>query len=578
MGAFFLALKKPGHEDSIHKAEVCLSKQGFAEPRKIDTPDFSLRVYDKQESAQDNFYYLDDKNFSFSNGLFFYKGLTALPALEKLLQDFDRENIDWSEIYGNFLVCVRKNGTTTLLTDRLGVYHVYHDESLSFFSNSFLALCECADRLSINKQSVYEYAFEGAVFNNRTLFREIATLGGDFLVDIHHGRAELNKLEQPIPLEIQQGDFAFHVGNNIDALRKYFSILERNFGNNIGTALSAGYDTRLLLALCREQESTPYLYVYGKDQSADVKIAKLISEKEGLALEHIDKSKKPMLSKNEFAQTIENNFWFFDGYPPDSFFDDGSDLKTRHERYSRDLLILNGGGGGIYRNFNHIPNHRYSNRQYLWMLYSQFDPEFCTPEFDSEEYYNNLGDAIHSSLGHDRNVLERNEIEALFIRLRFRYWLGRNTSINLRLGQALTPFVDRNITLQSNVIPVKYKSHGYFQASLIKEASAELAQYPSEYGHDFYSQVPLKRKIKDLGTYLRPPLVRRLSYRVKHRIRGKFARSYYLDADYLEQFMDPTLPHASQFLLTEKFSDELMFKRACSFEYLVQQYRNKITT
>ena len=53
---------------------------------------------------------------------------------------------------------------------------------------------------------------------------------------------------------------------------------------------------------------------------------------------------------------------------------------------------------------------------------------------------------------------------------------------------------------------------------MIRQADPTLATYPSDYGFDFAQDPPLGARLKDRLTYARPPALRRLSYRIQHRM------------------------------------------------------------
>ena len=95
----------------------------------------------------------------------------------------------------------------------------------------------------------------------------------------------------------------------------------------------------------------PYLYVYGTDESADVRVAKTVAAGEGIALDHRNRAIRSKMEPDEYRGMLENQYFVCDGMTNVGIFDSGQTLATRLERVSKAKLQLNGGGGEIYRNF-----------------------------------------------------------------------------------------------------------------------------------------------------------------------------------------------------------------------------------
>jgi asparagine synthase (glutamine-hydrolysing) len=235
--------------------------------------------------------------------------------------------------------------------------------------------------------------------------------------------------------------------------------------------------------------------------------------------------------------------------------------------------MLNGGGGTIFRNPYYLLNYRFSVRQFLWSFYNRYDPLMCTNSFSELAYLEELGRRISGVLGQERTGFSRTEIELLYVYVRCRYWMGRNNSINNRLSWTLTPFVDYAIVRDSITIPIAYKNHGRLEAALIRTINPALAHYPSAYGHDFSSEPPLSRVIKDYSTFLRPSFLRRYTYRIRNRW-GSWRKThpYYLGVNYLRTVVDVDFPYMSGFFYIDRINEPGAYNRCCTLEYLFQHY------
>jgi asparagine synthase (glutamine-hydrolysing) len=353
-------------------------------------------------------------------------------------------------------------------------------------------------------------------------------------------------------------------------LRQSYKTIVSCFSGRIDTALSGGYDSRLTLALLHEQNETPKVHVYGKQNDSDVQVALKIDNGESLQLHHIDKSKSKKITIDEFSEIVHQNYLNFDGCPSDGIFDTGQDLATRKSRCSNGELMLNGGGGEVFRNFFYLLNKNYSIKQFLWCFYSRYDPLVCTTQFHEKTYLNKFSSKVNATLGLKAERFQRAHIELLYPIFRCRYWMGKNNSINNKFGYALTPFVDYNIVKDAIRIPLKYKNHGILEGRLIKNISKKLASYPSAYGYNFLDDPPLISRLKDLATYIRPAILRKYSYRIQMRNK-KIDLPYYLEQSYLDIIFNTQFKYMSEFFNINSINDNMQFKRICTLEYLFNQ-------
>lgn len=62
-------------------------------------------------------------------------------------------------------------------------------------------------------------------------------------------------------------------------------------------------------------------------------------------------------------------------------------------------------------------------------------------------------------------------------------------------------------------IPVRFKNYGRFEARLIERLDSSTASYSSGYGYRFCDPPPLSHRAKSWLTLVRPPWLRRYSYR-----------------------------------------------------------------
>lgn len=299
-------------------------------------------------------------------------------------------------------------------------------------------------------------------------------------------------------------------------LDRYFHIIAQVFGDRVCCALSGGYDSRLMLACMRRHGIRPRVFVYGHVAEADVSLAIEIARREGFPLAVIDKNHQPTIRPEDFAVTVRRNFLAQDVCSWAGIFQNNAEIFESARRVHGNAIAFNGGGGEIFRNFFYLLDRQFSVRELLWSFYSRFNPLICTQVFDREDYYQGLERKIADLLGTDDPLLARPTVEWLYHCFRCRAWDGSVDSLCSRYGFTAMPYLERSITEHASALRLSWKNHGAYEAELIQRVDHRLARYSSVYGHDFDSQPPLFRRIADYATYLRPPLLRRHTYRLRH--------------------------------------------------------------
>ena len=120
-------------------------------------------------------------------------------------------------------------------------------------------------------------------------------------------------------------------------------------------------------------------------------------------------------------------------------------------------------------------------------------------------------------------------------------------------------------------VPLRIKNFGRFEARLIRAINPRLAAYQTVYGHGLATEPPLKRILKDLKTYARPPIVRRFTYRLKHC--RPVARPYWLSDDYVGRVLDLEFPYARRLFDVARVCDNEQYNRICTLELLFERYQ-----
>jgi hypothetical protein len=576
MGGFFLVCTAP-HEnraDEVARLQKAFAELGFGAPQIVKTRGYLFAAYPKFQSKSVGLTRYANGDFAWVCGTCLSEGV-GVTATNSLYEGAAAGSPIEDGIMGHFAAVFEKHGRTEIKLDRFGAYHVFYSLEARIVSSSFYAICSVLPALTLTQQSTCEYVFNGVVSGNETPFREVklTPIEATIVVSQHGLEVFGPKLSVTRAFNRRRKDALLR--ESVALLDRYFGAVERSFGNRVRCALSGGYDSRLILAYLRRHGIRPSIYVYGGAQERDVRFATHIARGEGFSLEVVDKDDRPIPPPAEFIDTAHRNFLATDGYGYAGIFHNGAETEELGRRVLGDTIAINGGGGEIFRNFFYLGDRDYTIREILWSFYSQFDPATCTPVFDSASYYHELERKVIDLVGSEHPRLPRPTIEWLYHTFRCRSWDGKVDSIAARHGFTGMPYLERSITEHASALPLHWKNHGSYEAELIRRVDSRLAGYPSIYGHDFGGPPPLRRRLFDYWTYLRPPWLRRYTYRLRH-VRRSRDRSVYLTSPYRDAVLPDGVTILQRLFRLDRVADQAQYARILSLEYALRFFDSRV--
>jgi len=580
MGGFLIVDKKRllNAAEAMEEVHATARAIGFSEPLTVETLDHRMFFYPKIGGTKPiAFRSYAGGDFAFCCGTLIYSGKLAAEALDAIYQEPDpRRAVE--QCLGHFSMVIMRNGQAHVLNDSFGGYHVYYSSDFAAISTVLLFLVDLAPQLTVSTTGIYEYVFNGVVSGDATLFNQIQVLAPRAALVLSNRQTTLDA-QRPLtaPRQFARSSWDECRAKVLGVLDTYFESVAGLFGDRVYSALSGGYDSRLLLALMRRHHITPGLYVYGRPQERDVSIARHIAEGENLPLDVVDKAAGPAIALEDFPALVRQSYFVNDGYPWGGLFNNGVELLERSRRAMGGRLVINGGGGEILRNFFYLPSGRYTPREILWSFYSHFDPAICTDAYRAESYYQDLEGKIFALVGAQRH-LERPTVEWLYHNFRCRSWDGRVNGINSRFGFTVLPFEERCLTDVASTVPLRYKNHGAFEADLIRAIDPKLAAYPSDHGYDFSRPPSWAIKLRNYATYLRPPRLRPYTFRLKHRRAKATPHGGYLAQSFVERVLPGGLELVRQFFKPERIADSGQMNRVLTLEYFFRRIGRKLKT
>lgn len=571
--SFFILQHDDAREDQLERHSRTLAGHGFHLAHEYRLGRLRLRTFGNLAGSPPACYEAPNGDAIIVLGSLVYAGNSAPACLPQLLSAFDPLTFAWRDLLGTYVIIVRRGTRLHFVTDGLGACRLYHDSSRHLWSNAFLPFCELMPHPRLDLQACYEYVVNGAVFGERTLLEDVSALPANTLLGVDSD-GTVTALPRPSPIAHEapgaRQSLDALAATHVQRLDRVFEPLAAAFGSRIHLSFSGGFDSRLMLAMLIRHGLRPPLFVYGSADDDDVRIARLICEREGLELNCIDKQPR-RVPPDAVAEHVERDLFAFDGWKVEQpLFDLGVDRDDRLARHRDGGVPLNGSLGEIYRNFFYMPDGPSSTERVISTFYSPFDPAAFTARFVERDYRAHLARAMRESIGASADALARSQVEMLYPNFRGRYWTGRDAQLNQRFGTMFLPYLEPAAITDTACIPMRYKNLGRLQGRMIALANPQLARYPSDYGFSLEGPRPLKYRLTTwLGTQ-RPPGLRKLSFRLRHRRPQPHTGS--LAPELLAQVIDPSLPVMRELFDVPRLYSSNQYGLAATLEYLVNRF------
>lgn len=583
MAGFLFTLLTPPDSSAaspeMSKSHGVFAAAGVEELSVLRRDQFELRLYRKPLHARPSLVEFPDQSFIAVVGTLFYRRSMGAAALTNLYHDFLAGRPVLEHLLGHFAVFIYHGGKLTLFNDFNGLYQIFSAQGGRVLSSSFLAAAAATDRQT-SDQGIYEYLIYGAFHGRGTIFRDVENLDSGFTYQVSPTlTTERRTVSFPAPWNnnASRDEVLSLVESQVT---DYFRVYVENFGDRICSALSGGYDSRLMIATLRKLGVLPKIYVYGPDSHKDVKVARAICEGEKLPLDVIDKAKfRSPIPAERFPETFRQQFYALDSRSLLGAADDGVDHETRLRRFATSELHLNGAGGEIYRDYWQLPDQGYSTRAFVARTYwRSYIPYFlpCTSRFDQEEFFAVTGEKMEHAGGGGSGRLTRWQAEAVYPYYRLKYCMNLCYYPNNLLGSSLTPYIEPMLTQPSHHIPLSMKRHANFQMALLRRLDPSLAKYASQYGGTFAIDAPLRRRLKNWQVILNRHFVKgtlpiSLLARLYRRKMIPEQRPYFLGEPFIRELCG-SLDHVSQYIHPDQIWDASQYNRAVTLEYLLSRF------
>ena len=262
MGGFFLVCTGPNEDraDEVTRLRRAFAELGFAPPDIINEEGYLLAAYPKFHSRSVALKRYPNGDFTFVCGTCLSAG-DGLADVAALYEGVTAGLPMSDPVMGHYAPVSKKNSRTEIKLDRFGGYHLFYNLDARIVCSSFYAICSVLRSLTLSHQSACEHVFNGVVSGDETLFNEVKLAPIQARIVVGPQALEIIRPPLPVTCTFASPKRDASLRESIALLDRFFSAVARSFGDRVRSALSGGYDSRLILAYLRRHGITPSLYV-----------------------------------------------------------------------------------------------------------------------------------------------------------------------------------------------------------------------------------------------------------------------------------------------------------------------------
>lgn len=554
---------------ALARASASMTRQGFAPGPAIKWAHGIVRTWcHPAQAAVDDCVVQAPAASACCVGPLWYRGRFGRAGLELVIADIDATGrLDESALRGNFAAFLSTPHHCLLMNDLLGFVRVYASSDGLFYSTSWMATCAYTGSVEVDPPAAIEYVLLGASHSEATVARNVTVLPLGTGVDLIGNQPYV----RPFPWLREERSAPPTLRDAVEAvadhLKIVFSEVVEAFPNRIQSALSAGFDSRLILAALLQIDANPKIFVYGADRSTDVRIAQSIAAALGRPIRVVDKQAVDRGRPLPAVDQLVANALFFDGLPNDGILDRGSDIETRLAHTADGHIALSGGGGEILRNYFHLPNRGLSARELVTTFYRGFDRRTLREPGALHAYVERMAQSILRAVARGEtdttHRLGRDQIELAYPLFRCHHWMGVNVSVALRHGAYMAPLIDPVSVALACRLPLAWKNVGRLEGLTIARLDPLLGKLANGYGYRFADGPSARARWNAWLTRARPVRARPLINTL-----GRRARQHAVDPAQLAHYRNllPGEWRLDRWLDLARLPDNYAFARALAIE------------
>ena len=390
-----------------------------------------------------------------------------------------------SQLPGDFILIVEgKTGDrlpyVALITSAVCAipYYVYQlNDRFVHGKNVFEVVEKAKIAWKWNNNALNSIALLGFCLGNDSLHQDIQRVNP---ACIYYYCERLNIIKDTFPTDIFSGDRLID-----DALEEYNRVCDQYYSNRVCLSLSAGYDSRVLLASLLKRGIKPIVGTEGSPDSEDVRIASAIAR--DFALEH----RVIELSENDFIKSADTvveatsgELLLGGGW--------GAFLFLQQVQFPENMLHLAGTNGELFRTF-------YFDLGILCQIADRFPKLLLKQFFDTylirrQRQYKDFSteaflwnkQSLKSSDISDRcyqlsAITGRrfsNRLDYFYTYYRVRNYIGQGVGLYNLINLTSSPFLDYRVVTAGARLNRKYKLNNFFHRQILLDSYPQLINYP----------------------------------------------------------------------------------------------------
>ena len=370
-----------------------------------------------------------------------------------------------------------------VVTDIVGSCHAFTRswEGTTLVSSSSLLLAAYGSN-EIDPVSCQEFLYTGIIYENRTLFRQVAKIGSAQIMRIGQDRPfQAQRYWQVADMDSGSLDDKTAVESLGGALIAAAKKIARVYKNPV-CDLTGGFDSRAVVSAFLSAGVPFSTTVSGPEDSADVRVAGELAGIAGLSHRHV-----PSIGPGEFSQVKEAVFYTDGEY---DLVDYARIFRTHSHLSSNFGISINGSFGEVARGYwwellypnagacRSIDAQMLAQRRYAAYPY---ESKWVADSVRLNLVSHLSGVISRANVGYD-GLPNTVQLDHLYLEMRMQHWQGRIASSTQRHWPCISPFLFRTVLESMLKSPVHLRRRSLLVRRLLNQLQPALASHPLEHG------------------------------------------------------------------------------------------------
>ncbi len=473
-------------------------ENGYNEGYYIDLGDWQIYLLPKKLYKIKN-WFMSGNDIITCCGTFCYKGLFYEKALERIIDDMEKNIINNSDFYGTFTLIIKVKNKLRLVRDGSEIYKIYKISNCEIYSSSFYVLNRLMEeQQELNIMPTLELLNTGCIMGEDTILKKIK---------LHRLSDNIPGFETILGVAKQYRNpqsYKEAVLQQIDITKNYIKTIGDAWnyyikGAPIDIGLTGGLDSRYIAGLVLKENYNLVFHTHWRkkqNKNLDFRFAKGLAHHLSIPISSKDVMDPLDLSNEQLADNFNEAYKFCDAIiRPGCYWDEPySTFQYRENIRPTPYLRLLGFGGEQYRNMERLPIKANMSLE-SWIKWEMIY-KFAGGYLDKKKYnelISYLSEKLKKQISyHYLNLITFKEYNRNVVSVSYR---SIQTNLENKIGFCLSPYLDIQLS-DPSFLAIPYLGNSFrFHLDMLKIVSPELAKYPNSYGFDFFRGEPLSSRM-----------------------------------------------------------------------------------